>query len=103
MAGRDTARLGLVRVLRYMAFDNNHAPLEVPEAEFVTPFYDERGNAADWLIYQGMITAVDWAVGNIVAAIKKRPGMWENSVAVWTSDNGGQCAATAGLCAASCV
>ena len=35
-----------------------------------------------------MITAVDWSVGQIVDAVKRR-GMFENSLFIWTSDNGG--------------
>ena len=34
-------------------------------------------------------TELDYLVGNITAALKAVPGMWENTIVVFTSDNGG--------------
>jgi len=74
-----------VPLFLFVAFANNHHPLQVPEEyrdlypkTFVEP----------WRTYQGMVSAVDTAVADIVEALHRK-GMWENSLVVWTSDNGG--------------
>lgn len=75
----------------FVAFANNHEPLEVPE-EYMQPYPDPGASAPqserDWRTYQGMITAVDSAVGNITTALRSK-GMFDNSLIVWFSDNGG--------------
>jgi len=68
-----------------MAFLNTHDPLQVPE-EYMRPY--PANMVEDWRIYQGMITAVDATIAEIVGALHRK-GMWENSLVVWTSDNGG--------------
>ena len=50
-----------------VAFENNHAPLQVPD-QYMAPYPDPGVLAPkgekDWRKYQGMITAVDVAVGS---------------------------------------
>ena len=38
-------------------------------------------------LFAGMLTAMDEGIGNITAALKAR-GMWDNTLVVFTSDNG---------------
>ena len=71
----------------YFAFDNNHAPLEVPK-KYMNSYRPASLYAREWRLYQGMITAVDVAVANVTAALKAK-GMWDNALVIWTSDNGG--------------
>jgi len=39
--------------------------------------------------YATMVTYVDHTLDNIMKEIKKKPGMWENTILLFTSDNGG--------------
>ena len=43
----------------------------------------------DRLIQRSMVQCVDEGTANITAALKEK-GMWETTLMVWTSDNGGQ-------------
>eukprot|EP01065_Artemidia_motanka_P035480 TRINITY_DN43383_c0_g1_i1.p1 TRINITY_DN43383_c0_g1~~TRINITY_DN43383_c0_g1_i1.p1 ORF type:complete len:536 (+),score=179.18 TRINITY_DN43383_c0_g1_i1:86-1609(+) len=73
----------------FLAFANNHEPLEVParyKASYPTP--GSTKGEQDWTTYQAMITAVDESIGEVTAALKAR-GMWADTLLVWTSDNGG--------------
>eukprot|EP00051_Salpingoeca_urceolata_P017179 m.232547 g.232547 ORF g.232547 m.232547 type:complete len:501 (+) comp18884_c0_seq1:111-1613(+) len=69
----------------YMAYQNTHEPLEVPQQ--FTNLYPE-----DWLlerrIYNGMASAVDSSVGNITDKLRAK-GLWDNTLIVFSSDNGG--------------
>lgn len=54
-------------------------------------FYDQLGfiKNEDRRKNHAMIMYMDRVVGNITTAIKARPGMWEKTLLVWSSDNGG--------------
>ena len=39
--------------------------------------------------YHAMVNIMDEVVGNITDAIKAKPGMWENTLVIFSSDNGG--------------
>ena len=62
---------------------NTHAPFEVPpQYKALYKFKDERLRT-----FNGMISVVDEAVGNVTAALKQR-GLWNNTLIVYTHDNG---------------
>ncbi|KAL3843148.1 hypothetical protein ACJMK2_021100 [Sinanodonta woodiana] len=69
----------------YLPFQSVHAPLEVPEK--YERIYSNIHNK-DRRIYCGMVSALDEAVGNITAVLRKR-GFMDNLLLVFTSDNGG--------------
>ena len=69
----------------YLALHNTHAPLEsLPQ--FVAPYANVTFKPQRE--YYAMMSTVDSAVANLTAAIKAQPGMWENTVFVWMTDNG---------------
>eukprot|EP00463_Aulacantha_scolymantha_P005849 TRINITY_DN725_c0_g1_i1.p1 TRINITY_DN725_c0_g1~~TRINITY_DN725_c0_g1_i1.p1 ORF type:complete len:331 (+),score=64.38 TRINITY_DN725_c0_g1_i1:136-993(+) len=69
----------------YIAFANNHEPLEAPP-EYLSRF------PVDWYwdrrMYAAMGSYWDEALGNITNALKAR-GMWQDTLLVLSSDNGG--------------
>ena len=70
----------------YLPYQALHAPLQVPSQyldrvpDHVTD--DERR------VYLAMLAAVDDSVGEIVTSLKEA-GMYDNTVIVFTTDNGG--------------
>ena len=73
----------------YLAFANNHEPLECPN-EYLYPYPNATSPSPDWRIYQGMITAVDSVIKNVTDLLVEK-GMYENSLIIWTSDVGDAC------------
>ena len=71
----------------YLAFQNVHGPLEAPD-EYVARFANSTGGNAERQLVCAMAAFLDDAVGNVTAALKAA-GMWENTVLVLASDNGG--------------
>jgi len=69
----------------FHAFHSVHAPLNPPE-ELEQPY--ETLKDPTRRAYHAMTTFVDTAVGKIVAKLKQK-GMWENTLLVLSSDNGG--------------
>ncbi len=67
-----------------VTFNAPHSPFEVPE-KYTVPYRHRKGNAR---LYAGMVAAVDVAIGEIMGAFKKR-GMMEDTIFVFSSDNGG--------------
>ena len=72
-------------MFQYVAFQNCHAPLEAPDRH-IEMYPKEWREDRRW--YAGMVTYWDEAVGNITAAYKAR-GMWDRTLMVLTTDNGG--------------
>ena len=70
----------------YLAYQNNHAPLQVPE-HYQAPFKHVKRTARR--IFLGMVACLDEAVGNVSKAFDKA-GMLPRVLWVFTSDNGGQ-------------
>ena len=70
----------------YMAFQNTHTPLQVPEhyrPAFVPPV-----NNSDVSMIYGMVACMDESVKNITTALSER-GMFKHTLLVWSTDNGG--------------
>ncbi len=68
----------------YVPFNGVHTPLQVPES-YTAPYGEFKNRRKT---YAGMITALDEAVGKIVAAIEEQ-GEMENTLFIFSSDNGG--------------
>ena len=67
----------------YLAFQNTHAPYQAPAR-----WLDPKVNQSLRQLQQAMVTAVDSATGNITQLLKNK-GMWNDTLLVWSSDNGG--------------
>jgi len=71
----------------YLAHQAVHYPDEVPKQ-----YKDPYKNNVDWtdqrITYAGMLSAADESIANVTKALKEK-GMWENTLVVFTTDNGG--------------
>lgn len=77
----------------YLAMQSVHGPYEAPKrfvdmyggSESTNPhFIADEGRRT----HQGMVTALDEAIGNVTAALKSN-GLWDNTFIWFTTDNGG--------------
>jgi arylsulfatase A-like enzyme len=68
----------------YVPFNGVHSPLQTPES-YLEPYASLTGNRKK---LAGMLSAVDEAIGQIVATLEKA-GLRENTLIVFSSDNGG--------------
>ena len=70
----------------YMAYQAVHGPLEAPQKYIDMCSHITR---SDRQIFCGMMKALDEGIGNITARLKAT-GMWDTTLIVFTTDNGGQ-------------
>jgi len=73
----------------YVPFNGVHSPFQAPD-EYLKPYGALKGNRQK---LAGMLAAVDEAIGRIEESLKKA-GMLENTLIVFSSDNGGPPPAT---------
>ena len=71
----------------YLALQINHAPLQVPD-KYLEYYPCDNKNCTTRQTYQAMTVLADEVLGNVTAALKAK-GMWENTLMVVSSDNGG--------------
>lgn len=72
----------------YLSFQAPHTPIQVPD-EYVKP-YEKTITDLKRRIYAGVVSCMDEAVGNVTRALKQL-GYWQNSVIIFTTDNGSNC------------
>jgi len=72
----------------YLSMQAPHAPLQVPKQ--YEDMYSHIENR-DRRIYSGMVTALDDAIDEVVTALKDS-GMYDNTIIVFSADNGGDIA-----------
>ena len=67
----------------YMPFQSVHCPIEAPQS-YVDPYMHLDPNRR---VFAGMLSALDEAVGEVVAAFKSRQ-MWAETLTIFSTDNG---------------
>jgi len=72
-------------LMLYLAWQINHTPLQVP-SEYLARF--KHINDTRRQTYAAMTNFVDDGVLNVTRALRDK-GMWENTIFVFSSDNGG--------------
>jgi len=71
----------------YLPYLATHSPLQAPQ-EF-TDLYKNRNDWSDnRQTYAGMITSMDYGISRVIAALQES-GMWEDTLIMFMSDNGG--------------
>ena len=77
-----------LRLFLYLPWHNTHTPLEAPE-RFDYPAYPAYNNSfAPRMAYNAMARALDEGMGNVTAALKAA-GLWEDTLLLFSADNGG--------------
>lgn len=89
LLGREAVRMVRERprdkpLFLYVPFQAVHGPYQVPES-YLEPYPDLKGTRQK---YAGMVTAMDEAIGQIVAALAET-GIRQDTLIVFCSDNGG--------------
>ena len=81
ITGHDTS----APLMMYLALHNTHGPIEALPQDVA--LYNKTFPWGLQQRYYGMTTAVDRTVGAVVAALKAK-GLWDNTLVIWTTDNG---------------
>lgn len=68
----------------YLPFNAVHSPFQAPD-EYLKPYAKLNGVRRT---YAGMVAAMDEAIGQVIAALKEK-GLLENTLILFSSDNGG--------------
>ena len=72
-------------IFMYLALHNTHTPVEAPD-RFVALYNFGNDTLRDR--FHGMVSVVDEVVANVSAALRRKAGMWERTLLIWTTDNG---------------
>ena len=83
----------------YVAYQAPHAPIMEPPGPYLKMYSGPQHNSMrrrGALNRPATISALDAGVGKIVASLK-RAGLWENSVLLFSTDNGGPVPASSNL------
>lgn len=73
----------------FLAYNAPHTPIQPPEDWLAKVKAREEGIDDKRAALVALIEHLDHGVGKVIASLKKE-GLWENTVVVFTSDNGGQ-------------
>eukprot|EP00117_Sycon_ciliatum_P044235 scpid60590/ scgid4143/ Arylsulfatase B; N-acetylgalactosamine-4-sulfatase len=71
----------------YLAFQAIHGPLQVPR-RYLDMYKNFKGSS-DRRHVLGMLAAMDEAIGNVAQALRQN-NLWDNTLVVFTTDNGGE-------------
>lgn len=76
----------------YLAHQAVHAPEQQVPERYYQLYENNKTTAKNWSqqrkMYAGMLTAADESIANVTAALRTH-GLWENTLVVFTTDNGG--------------
>lgn len=86
-SARESGGAAAQPMFMYLAFQNVHWPLEAPEV-YVQRFVNTTGGDMTRALVCAMVAALDDAVGNVTQALRDA-GMYDDTVIVFTGDNGG--------------
>ncbi|XP_002127641.2 arylsulfatase B-like [Ciona intestinalis] len=75
-----------IPLFMYLPFQSVHSPLQVP-AKYIKRYQHIKDK--NRRTFSAMVTAMDKAIGSVVDALKWK-GIWEHTLVVFTTDNGGQ-------------
>lgn len=80
------ATASTVPLFLYLAFQAVHSPQEVPQS-YVDP-YKKTISDTNRRKFAGMVSCLDEAIGNVTNTMKEL-GMWDETLLIFTTDNGG--------------